>query len=521
MPLFTWTPLAGNESYFVLVAKDPAFHTIVDYAFTQLPAYAPRSSSAATTYQDETTHYYWAVLPAVAFNGNLGSGDPLAARAADFQKLSVEPTLTAPDNGAQLTTPPTFEWTPTEGAMRYRLEVSQDSSFTTLLETVNTNATGYTSNTTYPSGATVYWRVRGEDARAQAMTWSDTATLQRPLPPPVAGPANSVAGDFVPTVTWPWVQGAVAYDVDVVQPTGTPRSFFARPPAGFTPSSISGIGDWKWRVRARFPAAIGQVQGPYMDFVSFPRSLAQPSGATTSAGSRHVLFEWQPDEGPGNGIKEYRVQTSAREDFTTVVQDERTQNTSYAPVLTSSGYVPGAKLYWRVAAVDAGSTTGDYTAAQSFTVPATATVLPPVAQCADGADNDGDGKVDYPADRGCSGASDESESPDPPLAAQCADGADNDGDGKVDYPADRGCSGASDANEVDSTPLPACRVPRVVGKTLAAARIALRRAGCSVGHLRYVRARVPRGRVTAQAPHAGRRLARGARVTLTVSRGRR
>ena len=34
MPLFTWKPLAGKQSYFVLVAKDASFWNIVDYAFT-------------------------------------------------------------------------------------------------------------------------------------------------------------------------------------------------------------------------------------------------------------------------------------------------------------------------------------------------------------------------------------------------------------------------------------------------------------------------------------------------------
>ena len=39
---------------------------------------------------------------------------------------------------------------------------------------------------------------------------------------------------------------------------------------------------------------------------------------------------------------------------------------------------------------------------------------PPAPQCANGADDDSDGKTDYPADPGCSSATDDSESPDPP-----------------------------------------------------------------------------------------------------------
>lgn len=38
------------------------------------------------------------------------------------------------------------------------------------------------------------------------------------------------------------------------------------------------------------------------------------------------------------------------------------------------------------------------------------------------------------------------------AAAACADGIDNDGDGKIDYPADPGCSSASDNDETDLPP---------------------------------------------------------------------
>ena len=84
-------------------------------------------------------------------------------------------------------------------------------------------------------------------------------------------------------------------------------------------------------------------------------------------------------------------------------------------------------------------------------------VTGPTPQCADALDNDGDGKVDYPADPGCASSSDTTESPDPALP-QCSDGHDNDGDGKVDHPADPGCTGSSDTTESPdpAPPRPQC-----------------------------------------------------------------
>lgn len=66
------------------------------------------------------------------------------------------------------------------------------------------------------------------------------------------------------------------------------------------------------------------------------------------------------------------------------------------------------------------------------------------SQCSDGVDNDGDGRVDYPVDRGCVNGADTSESPDPP---ECSDGLDNDADGRTDYGSDPDCSSTSDPTE--------------------------------------------------------------------------
>jgi hypothetical protein len=73
---------------------------------------------------------------------------------------------------------------------------------------------------------------------------------------------------------------------------------------------------------------------------------------------------------------------------------------------------------------------------------------------------------------------------------------------------------------VDRAP-PRCKVPRVIGKRLAAARRAIVRARCRVGRVRRARSARPRGRVLSQSPRAGVRRQQGTRVRLVVSSGRR
>ena len=118
------------------------------------------------------------------------------------------------------------------------------------------------------------------------------------------------------------------------------------------------------------------------------------------------------------------------------------------------------------APVQSGGTASDAFLAQTPTATTASPTATP-AQCSDAVDNDGDGKIDHPADPGCQNPNDTSESPDPtpptatptptpsPGAAQCEDGVDNDGDGKIDHPADPGCENPKDTTESpDPTPAP-------------------------------------------------------------------
>jgi hypothetical protein len=71
-------------------------------------------------------------------------------------------------------------------------------------------------------------------------------------------------------------------------------------------------------------------------------------------------------------------------------------------------------------------------------------------------------------------------------------------------------------------PVTKCLVPKVVGKPLAKARVALRRRHCRVGRVtRAYSKRVRKGRVLAQRPKAGRKLKSGTKVNLVVSRGKK
>jgi hypothetical protein len=65
-----------------------------------------------------------------------------------------------------------------------------------------------------------------------------------------------------------------------------------------------------------------------------------------------------------------------------------------------------------------------------------------------------------------------------------------------------------------------CTVPRVTGKTLSAAKAAIRAGHCRPGKISRVYSSLKKGRVLSQNPRAGTRLRAGTAVALTISRGR-
>jgi hypothetical protein len=361
LPLFTWDPVDGAGSYFVVVAKDQLFTEIVDVALTRMPAYAPRLgifNSLVRTYPDETTTYYWAVMPAAGGDGNgVATVYPWQNNPHQFEKRSHPPAPLGPTGGAHVTSQPTFRWTDVEGAREYRLQVAQDPSFGELLDDVTTASTSYTSSTTYPADSLLYWRVRANDENRIGLTWSSVETFRRILPAPRPADDNPTGGRTIPVLTWTPVEGAVSYDLQVDQPDGTKKTFNMRSTA-FTPVAHYGTGVWTWKVRANFPKLpFGTTAGAFSNSTPFTRFIGAPAATRATRGNKALLLSWDPTE----MAKQYKVEISEKSSFSTLLDQQLTDNTSFAPKMTQLGFQNGGTLYWRVAATDEGNNVGGWT----------------------------------------------------------------------------------------------------------------------------------------------------------------
>lgn len=384
LPVFTWNPLSGKQSYFVIVATDPNFQNVVDYAFTKIPAYAPRTSTTSiTTYPDTASLFYWAVLPATNANGGGAVGDPVSSAAKhNFQKQSIAPSLLTPADNDVVATQPTFQWTPTEGANSYRLQVSTDSQFGTLKDDVTVAETSYTGNTTYPAGSTLYWRVQAIDAGARGLSYSPTGTFQKTLPVPTFDTvSNDAAGSQIPTFSWDPVPGAMSYDIDVTCPTANGQCGDGSniDTTATAPITMTGVGGFTWKVRANFPAVTSSgvsisnpVHGGYSSVQTFDRTITAPVNPVTSyGGPKDFSFSWDSKATAKTYVWEVSTSptTTTGGHFASSLEQGTTETTGVAPLLTYGAYTNGGNLYWHVAAKDADANLGAFTAPQLLALP--------------------------------------------------------------------------------------------------------------------------------------------------------
>jgi hypothetical protein len=366
LPLFTWQRIDGATGYYVVVARDQLFTQVVDVAFTQAPAYAVLTSKpSGSSYTDETTHYYWAILP---YNGNVT--DPSLNSPQPFDKQSIPPQQLAPPAGEDVNRQPIFNWGEAEGARSYRLQVASDPNFGDLFDDVTTDSTAYTSSTTYPVDTVLYWRVRAVDGRGVGLNWSASSTFRRRLPTPTLLGSNPLAGGDIPVLGWNSVPGALSYGMHVDYPGGQTKDLTVYSTL-FTPVEFYGNGVWHWRVRANFPNGSGTstVAGGYTSSTPFTRSIPAPTGALATRSAHRVLVTWDSDP----HAYKYRLQTSAQSSFDATIESITTTGTSYAPTLSASRYRTGGRIYWRIASLDKGNNqgafaNGTFVLARSFVV---------------------------------------------------------------------------------------------------------------------------------------------------------
>ncbi len=288
------------------------------------------------------------------------------------------PTPLAPANGAittSTTTPPLgipeLKWAAIADATAYRLQISRDIAFATLLIDIVTTNTSYTPNISggFTDGDW-YWHVRVEApapvSAYNTPAWKFTKQWASPTNlPTLTSPANGATIDFYdsPTFSWTPVKGAARYKIQIYASSGG----WATPLDGATtlttsyqpPFKLPNGTSYYWRV---VPLDIGEHQGTPSAESAFNASynlvptLLEPADGATPVFT--PTFRWTAVR----GAESYTLQYVSGNDFNAGAIQVITNSTSYTPTDTLSNDL---NYYWRVKATS-GQSVSDWTPARWF-----------------------------------------------------------------------------------------------------------------------------------------------------------
>lgn len=216
---FQWSMVSNADTYQIQIAQSSGFENII---------FERNTSSNFMTIsgfpRGET--FYWRV--------RAGETVLLITEYGDWSEVwsfstvpppPAVPELVSPEDGAQnVSTSPTLNWSNSEGAETYRVQVSDSGSFSSTAE----DQSGLTSTefqlSELQTGATYYWRVNASN-EGGVSGWSETRNftviVDPPASPNLIAPENGAQNvSTTPLLEWESVENTDAYDFQIALDEG-------------------------------------------------------------------------------------------------------------------------------------------------------------------------------------------------------------------------------------------------------------------------------------------------------------
>lgn len=211
-----WNASAGATSYRVQFSTDSTFSNVIFFSPLLDDSTVTATSQSVGPLTNGTT-YYWRVNA----KNSAGTGAFSARRAFSTQiALPAVPTLSGPaSNATALPLIDTLRWNVSTGAATYRVQLSPDTAFATLV--VNDSTLITTTKVVGPltNGTTYYWRINAKNAAGiSAFSTRRAFTTLTPIPsaPALSSPANNATDlPLTDTLRWTAVTGALSYRVQL------------------------------------------------------------------------------------------------------------------------------------------------------------------------------------------------------------------------------------------------------------------------------------------------------------------
>ncbi len=332
-PTFSWQAASGAVKYEVEIGPQSNPTSVIWTMQTPNRSITPADGALIV-------HglLYWRVR---AFDSANAPG-PWSSR-INFTKHIPAPSLASPAEGQQVAALG-FEWEPAQGAVYYKVELSDSAAFTNVVAAYTTYNTTFYASDTLPHG-TYYWRVTGMDADDHAGTPSAARSFTKDNPPPtIIYPINGI-GLIIPAFAWQASEGAVTYQVELspspsmvpVEETYTTFNSYLVPQAT--------LPNGAWYARVKGVDTDGHI-GTQGNIVFFTKNIPAPTLVSPAADAVVTMptLEWQAVEGAAY----YKVELSPNASFIPIEKTLTTYNLQITPqdALTSGDH------YWRVSGVD-------------------------------------------------------------------------------------------------------------------------------------------------------------------------
>jgi len=362
-PSLSWSAVEDAAYYRVEISPNVAFNPITFSDITYATRLTPSNTLPHGT-------LYWRVR-GVDADGHEGEN----SAPGSFIKYIEAPKLISPANNANVTLP-VFEWSPVEGAVTYKVEVSQLASFNSLADTYTTYQARLIPSQSLPAG-NYFWRVTGLDSDNHSGQISDARSFTLSAPPAASAATpilqTPTEGEVIPSdpvFRWTRVAGAASYLLKVsTSPTFTSLydSLTVKYPA-YAPYDAGlkftyATGSYYWKVEAK--NASNQVIA-----TSLPGSFTKTAQLLLTGPDDQASLPEDPSYTwtPVAGAKTYLLQVSTSAAFSSIYDSVTVDYPIYTPY--TSGLIhayPNDTYYWKVTARSSTGSTITTSQPRSFT----------------------------------------------------------------------------------------------------------------------------------------------------------
>ena len=377
-PAIKWTTASGATAYRLQLSSNPSFastvfddSTIVDTVRTV----GPLTSNSL---------FYWRVS---SRNNSGVSPFPVASSFTTIMDPPDPPALQIPANGANnQPTSITFSWTASPGAVGYRIQVSTDSLFGSLILNDSAVASpsrvlaGLSPNFTY------YWRVSAKNAGgfgSFSTPWSFSMITAIPTAPNLVLPINGSLSQSVSCqLSWSPVPGATAYSLKVSTDTLFGTILFSDTTLTSCSAQMTGLAyntTIYWKVAAKNSKGIG----PSSTVWKFTTTIAAPIPTFPYYASTNQPTDLTLTWNGTTSATGYQIQVALDSLFLNIVFNDST------PVLNTwrnNSFAYGTTYYWHVRARNSAATSA-YSSAWVFTTVSGPPAIPVLIDPASGSVN--------------------------------------------------------------------------------------------------------------------------------------